>query len=309
MPSGRFSTDDSFVLARLPRAGLGNKLFVWAEALVFARLNGLPLVVAGWCQPQVRHWWRSGDLRFYWNYLKPWQELSRWRQWQLRRTGTVVRQPPIEALPALPQGTLFEFATIPHWKTCFEALVPHRELIRSELLKHLTHARQREIAAVPKPVICAQVRLGDFRPLRANEQFSHVGGVRTPMDYFVSMVEEIRRLRGADVPVTVVSDGRPQELEPLLRLPNTWHHRGRTSIADLMLMAHSQLLICSAGSTYSQWGGFLGTPILLQHPEHFHYCCRPPQDREQVFEGAVWPNEAQQWPELLKQGISRLDRA
>ena len=43
-------TPFSYCHAELPKAGLGNKLFVWAKALALSRLNELPLVVSGWTQ-------------------------------------------------------------------------------------------------------------------------------------------------------------------------------------------------------------------------------------------------------------------
>lgn len=36
------------VVANLPRTGLGNKLFVWANAYVFANQHNLPLLTIGW---------------------------------------------------------------------------------------------------------------------------------------------------------------------------------------------------------------------------------------------------------------------
>jgi hypothetical protein len=310
MKSRSFSTERSFVFARLPKAGLGNKLFVWAEALVFARLNGLPLVVSGWCKPQVRNWMRCGDLRLYWNYFTRWKGVSTLRQWTVRAGGHVVKQPVIEKLVGGPAAaTVYEFADIPHWKNCFEKLVPHREMIRTELREHLTAARLDEINKVPKPVICVQVRLGDFRALKASEQFAMVGGVRTPLDYFKDLVADVRRLHGSELPVTLVSDGSDAELAPLLTLPAVQRHRGRTSIADLMLMADSKLLVCAAGSTYSQWGGFLGDPVLLHHPDHFHYRCRSESDGQRVFEGAVQPGQSASWPPLLKACIAGIGGA
>src|SRR5262245_58768639 len=43
----------SVVLALLPNAGLGNKLFVWAKAGVFAHLNRLNSMVIGWTYPKI----------------------------------------------------------------------------------------------------------------------------------------------------------------------------------------------------------------------------------------------------------------
>ena len=39
---------NSCVYAKLPRGGLGNKMLVWARALVFSQRNSLPLFVSRW---------------------------------------------------------------------------------------------------------------------------------------------------------------------------------------------------------------------------------------------------------------------
>jgi hypothetical protein len=298
MRSDLCSTSGSLVLARLPKAGLGNKLFVWAEALVFARVYGLPLVVKGWFTPQLRNWWRCGDPRFYWNYFKPWREA----RVSGRRAG-VILQP---EMPSGTDGVVYHFSDIPHWSRCFEKLVPHREMIRNELVGHLTGARQHEVGQVADPVICVQVRLGDFRALSPLEDFANVGGVRTPMDYYLDVIAKIRAFVGKAVRVTVVSDGSDAELWPILSLPNVVRHSGRTGIADLILMSRSRLLICAAGSSYSQWGGFLGDGVVLHHPQHFHFYTRSEADRRVSFEGAMPAGDVASWPELLKLQITML---
>jgi hypothetical protein len=47
------------VVADLPRAGLGNILFVWAKALIFSRLNNLPLEIIGWDKFKLGPWLRG----------------------------------------------------------------------------------------------------------------------------------------------------------------------------------------------------------------------------------------------------------
>ena len=41
------------VFAILPKAGLGNKLYVWAKATVFAEVNHADVVTWGWVQPSL----------------------------------------------------------------------------------------------------------------------------------------------------------------------------------------------------------------------------------------------------------------
>jgi hypothetical protein len=282
----------SAVVARLPKAGLGNKLFVWAEALVFAREHGLPLTVTGWNTPQWRNWWRCGDLRWYGGYFTPWAE------------GRIAKSRVMRQPQALEDDVdVYEFTEIPHWRTCFDKLVPHREMIGNELRSHLTRARQREVGAVQKPALCVQVRMGDFRALKTGESFAAVGGVRTPLDYYKSMISSVRKVAGARVPVTLVSEGSDAELAELLQMDAVTRHKGRSSIADLFLMADSQVLVCAAGSSFSQWAVFLGEGVVLHHPEHFHFKVRG--EKSATYEGAVWPEDVADWPEQLCEAIIR----
>ena len=43
----------NLVLVLLPKSGLGNKLYVWAQAYSFAHLNQLKVLELGWTQPSL----------------------------------------------------------------------------------------------------------------------------------------------------------------------------------------------------------------------------------------------------------------
>ena len=55
--------------SKLPRAGLANKLFVWAQGFVFSKRNNCPHTCVGWVKihigPLLR---REQSLRFYAGY-------------------------------------------------------------------------------------------------------------------------------------------------------------------------------------------------------------------------------------------------
>ena len=151
----------AFCHARLPNAGLGNKLFVWAKALCFARLNNLPLVVSGWTQFQLAPILHGGDCRLYLNYFRPVREAGFLERRRLNRTGEVVVEPPVARLDPATAGKLaiYEYRAVPPWADYFGDLKPHRELVRRELLALLTSARRKEYEKMPKPRVCLQVRM------------------------------------------------------------------------------------------------------------------------------------------------------
>jgi len=205
-----------------------------------------------------------------------------------------------------PGNVIYEFSEIPHWSRYFAQITPYRELIREELATHVSRKRKIEAGKVPPPVICLQVRLGDFRALQESEKFAEVGLVRTPISYFLDFITQLRAIAGQDLPVTVVSDGSALELAPLLALPGVSHTPGLSAIADLLIMSSAKLLVTAAGSTFGQWAGFLGDSILLHHPEHFHFLCRGGPTADCPFEGAHWPNEPDSWPSQLIDSIKGL---
>jgi hypothetical protein len=201
-----------------------------------------------------------------------------------------------------PQHTVFEFSNIPHWSDYFGDLKPHRELILAELLAMLTPARRQELAVAPKPQICVQVRMGDFRSLNKGEDFAKVGGVRTPLIYFANLIKGIRELHKTELPVLVVTDGKPADLRELLCLPNVKLAPGNSKIVDILMMANSRILIPSVGSTFGYWAGFLGDCAIIMHPDHIHKSIRPDSVNEKFYEGAA-VGPARHWPELLQRNI------
>ncbi len=294
-------SDLSFCHARLPNAGLGNKLFVWAKALAFARLNQMPLVVTGWTQFQLAPLLHGGDLRLYLNYFQRVREVDSATQARIRRSAPVVLDPPVEEIyPAAPP-TVYEFTQMAHWSDYFGNLKPHRELIRTSLRTMLTAARRRELARVEKPVVALQVRLGDYRPLKPGEDFATAGNARTPVNYFRDMIAGIRELHGSQLRVRIFSDGTRDQLRELLAIPGVFLGPRQSAIVDILLMSESRLLVPS-NSTFGFWAVFLGDAPAILHPAHIHTSIRPPEVNGKIYEGpAIGP--VAEWPELLKQGI------
>ena len=67
------------------------------------------------------------------------------------------------------------------------------------------------------PVIGVHIRMGDFRKLQEGEIFKG-GHVRTPEDYFINIIEGIRKINAKELPVSVFTDGYKDEFKQLFRL-------------------------------------------------------------------------------------------
>src|SRR4028119_962252 len=58
------------VYPKLPKAGLGNMLLVWAQSAVFANINSLPIIAPTWGQLKLGPFLRGErDKRYYGNFF------------------------------------------------------------------------------------------------------------------------------------------------------------------------------------------------------------------------------------------------
>ena len=296
----------SICLAKLPRAGLGNKLLVWARAWVFAQQHRLPLFVSGWCHLHVGPFLRRQKNRFYWNYFD-----SRPFSWAVRLLS--LGRPRVQE-PALddPQTesdarpAFFVFQQLPHWSDYFAGLREHRDALRQALDQMLKKGLRARLDSQPAPEIGVHVRAGDFRPLPPGELLTQAEHARTPIDYFVQIVIRLRRELGSDVPVTLFSDGKDEELRALLALPNVARAAANPDVVDLQRLARSRIIVCSAGSTFSYWAAFLSDAVVILPPSRHAGALRSEAVSQQWFEGQL--EESSPLPALLEGNLATIRR-
>lgn len=274
----------------LPNAGLGNMLLVWANALVFSHVNDFPMIAPQFNRFHIGPYLRGElDKRHYREISTGGSYLSRWNSYFLVATRKKLFNPPIKKIDKY-HHLLYVFNAVPHWSDHFKDLRDFQPLIKAEFLKLISHSLLKAIDNKPTDEIAIHVRLGDFRPLKLNEDFSKVGSVRTPIEWYIRCLEGIRLTVGCSVPATVFSDGYDDELRPLLSLDNVTRSKKNSAISDLLSLSRSKLLITSAGSTFSQWASFLGQQPTVYHPDHFHAGVFPDLIKSNIFEGKYDPN-------------------
>jgi hypothetical protein len=171
----------------------------------------------------------------------------------------------------------------------------------------LTPERMREYASTPHPIVCVQIRLGDFHALAPGETFGRVGNTRTPTSYFAGVIDDLRELHGSELPVTIFTDGTKEQLRDLLAIPGVKLGPHRSKIVDLLSMAASKVLVPSAGSTFGYWAGFLSDCALLIHLNHVHQSIRPDEINTKYFEGPV-TGSIYDWPDLLRRNVLAISR-
>lgn len=301
----------SLCYAQLPSAGLGNCLLIWARALIFARLNELPLGVSSWQHLHVgRILRREADQRRYKGFFLETSPLGAAQKWRALHTFAQVIEPPIQRLstPSDGRATLYLFNQMPHWSDFFKDINDARELVKNELLAMLAPVYRDQLSQMNSPCIGIHVRMGDFRPLAENEDFAKVGSVRTPLEYFQNIIRGVREIHGSNLPVTLFSDGQDAELAPLLQMENVRRSGQNAAIVDLLLLARSQVVVTSPSSTFSLWSGFLADAPLILHPDHIHAPVRPASVNARFYEGGL-RGPAADWNALFQRNIREIATA
>jgi hypothetical protein len=292
-----------------PPAGLGNNLFIWAKGVVFAQINNCPHYISSWTKLHFGAIKRKENTyRFYFGYFnKP--TITDFIAYQLKNLyydkKIVTNCTEVIDASKFTTNTAFIFDTLPHWKDHFEGIKAYRELVRNSFNDMLSNKIKNILNQREKPFIGVHIRMGDFAKYNPNIPFANVGSTRTPLEYFEHLIKQTRSFYKQDVPVTLFSDGSPEDLEELLALPNVKLSVGELDIVDMLLLSQSRIIICAAGSTFSAWAGFLSDAPMIKHYDHLHEPYRDEHTNSLLYEGAAKGN-FQEWDSLLLSNLQSL---
>ncbi|HEX4374031.1 MAG TPA: alpha-1,2-fucosyltransferase [Puia sp.] len=283
----------SLVVCKLPKAGLGNQLFPLMRAKIFAHLNDLPIVVTGYHQlkigPYLRGERSKRNYNRYFNFQKNiFGELSDQRRLRKNKALPICSEHSLEKMSENESSrpTIYLYDKIPHWSDYFAELKNFREIALHIFYGSITENIKKKISLQPAPCIGVHIRMGDFRKLKAGEDFSKVGAVRTPENYFIDVINNIRQIHGSKLPVSVFSDGKKNELQFILTMENISLVEGNPDIVDLILLSKSKIIIASAGSTFSYWAGFFANAPVILHQDHIHQSIRSTEINSNWYEGS-----------------------
>lgn len=248
-------------LFRLGALGLGNLLFPWARALVYARTNSLPMIWPTWNQfgigPMVR---RQADFRTYSGIFVPTKEylvgISKIKVFVAQSNNIVTADNAnlsTHSMNEMPGIIVFSGLG-----DMFLSIESHHDMIRSELL---SICRKSILESLPKDLensIAVHVRLGDFSSFDNNRIKDGLGNTSLPIDWYVEKICQIRAVANYRAKkVYVFSDGDDKQLSKLLELDNVERYSGNSAMADILAISMSAVLVASS-STFSMWGSFLG---------------------------------------------------
>ena len=231
-------------------------LLVWANALVFARVNGLEMGTSAWWGI---HWGSiirsEKKKRFYHGYFKETPLITKCIFTLHQFFWKVKKNPSLAVLPAVEQAakTLFLFDKAITHEQLFMPLNAHRDFIKEQLYNLLQADKKAQLVSYPIPAIAVHIRRGDFK--LANQT--------TDLSFFISAIELVRHTKKSIVPVTIFTDAGKEELQEILALPQTSLAAEKADILDILLMSQSSIIILSQSSTFSYWAAFLSDAFVI----------------------------------------------
>ncbi len=318
----------NLVYPQLPNAGLGNMLLVWAKAIAFADINSFPIMAPNWNRIRIGPLLRGEkDLRYYGNLFNNNIYISSQSAFLNRIFAHKIYDHTIEKINIdfnknitknysdiyiykqilsiadnQAKPCVYIFSETPHWSDFFAGLKEHQHIVKETLINMIRPEILESINKSPHPEIGIHLRMSDFKKLKPGDDFAKVGATRTPINWYIRVLNNIRKVAGYNIPVTIFSDGYDEELQELLILPEIKRAEKDSAIADIIKLSKSKLIIGSVGSTFSGWSAYLAQCPTIWHPDHFHATVFPEDVRKNIFEGGFDP-DIMEIPELLKINI------
>lgn len=280
------------VICKLPKAGLGNQLFPLMRAYTFARLNQLPVLVYNYHQVKPGPWLRGekskrnykGFFNFEKNILAA--QSDRYKAIRISKDNQII-EPEIKKLDNNTKDQSYFFTSVPHYEHHFDGLQENRDLVLSLFWNLVSAKIKKKVNELPRPCIGVHIRMGDFKYPEEGVKFGTIGHTRSPQEYFINVIQSIRQINGASLPVSIFTDGRKKELQQLFQLDNIHLIEGNNDLVDMLLLSRADVIITSAGSTFSTWAGFISNALLIVHPAFECFKIRSKINNEKLYEGRL----------------------
>jgi len=297
----------SMVICKLPNAGLGNQLFPLMHAQVFAELNHLPIIVVGYHRLKIGPYLRGEKSKRSYNRSFCFQKnliregLDRVRVMKWEKRCEVIREPEVRKMDEEQlKKKVFIFEKIAEYDDYFGRLKDYREQVKRILYSVLNLRIKNHLVQQELPVVGVHIRMGDFRTLLPGEEYRS-GHVRTPQQFFVTTIKNIRKINGKSLPVTLFTDGYKEEVKEMLELENVKIAEKNPPVVDLLLLSKSKIILPTHGSTFSAWAGFLSdAPVVLPFP--YQKPLREDQLYNKIYEGKF-----EEENQVLQTNIKRID--
>lgn len=249
------------IFAELPNAGMANLLFTWAKARVFAKTHSREYYVFGWSKFHLGPYLRGERVkRYYGSYFKSGGNfLNKLKYLYLKkfRADSMQIEPLLENAN-LEKHFVFDLIPFPDKKPYFHDLWHERDFICesfNEMLREPYKLKTNEFTDIG-----VHIRRGDFVKLKSRF---------IPDTYYVDCIKKIRSKFGADLEVTIYTDGYADDVKEVLALPKVKLSTVKKDILEFQALSSCKILITSFDSTFGYWAGFMSDAHIILHPRHF----------------------------------------
>ena len=248
-----------YALPLVGRAGLGNELFPWARAELYARGTGTRIVAPQWASLRIGPWLRrEPDKRRYGGIFRAPHHVHGARAAALRLVGRRVAESAPHASEPAPRGALRpELIVFAGLGGYFAPLAGSHAYLREQLWA-MTRTALRP-APASAPFVAMHVRRGDVTRQGMSRGELEDSPVYTPLAWFVAMARALRRdASWRAAPIVVFTDGSADEVRELCAVEGVVLRPRAPAVTDLWAMAGATALFASGFSTFSMWASFLG---------------------------------------------------
>ncbi|MBO5338440.1 MAG: alpha-1,2-fucosyltransferase [Clostridia bacterium] len=249
---------------RIGGAGLGNILFTYARGVVYAKkFENVKLIWPTWFSIKLGPILRfEKDKRFYHNLFRNRSGYIK----GFKKTRLLLSKKKISESQALENMDFDDkIIELTGFEDCFEPIMHDSKIVYDDIVKNLAKRNRTALDFDASKAICMHVRLGDFTRVTWDEVLAGRHCSSIPIEWYVTMAKELRRIAGKDVKIYVFSDGKNKELKPLLDLENVERKTFKTSIADVLALSKAGVFVAS-GSSFSMWARYLGRMTTVMFP-------------------------------------------
>jgi len=298
----------SYVLINPPKAGLGNQLFAIMNGILYAKLNSIGYKYINLNLFNIGPYLRfEKSKRKYSSYFNFHSSVLFYILYFLKYQLLIPKQKlilnPNKSFLNDNLNNVYLFNSSAHWSDYFAFLKDHRKLVISLFFNVLNEDLKKKYYDLSNPIIGVHIRRGDFLKFQNDEHFKNNGNTKTPDFYFIELIMSIRKYTKMQIPVKLFSDGYKAELQNILSLQNIELVENNNDMLDLLHLSKSQLIITSAGSTFSYWAAFLSNATVLIHEDHIHKDLRDNMTNSIFYEG---PYVDPSYNSLLKSNLDML---
>jgi len=227
---------------RLGGSGLGNLLYPFFRALVYAKKENLEIISPTFQSIKIGPYLRMESQKR--NYKYTFKESIK----GIRKLWLLIFSNEIVTFKSFGDG--------------FKSLYGYEDFLK-EKFKTLTSVNFDERKY--QNCICCHVRLGDFKP---QEGVLLNNNNRIPIEWYKNVILKLRK-KDKKLKVFLFSDGNQYELKELLDLDNVINDTSNNPIEDILKLSSSKYLIGSY-SSFSFWGAFFSKGTSIWHENAFN---------------------------------------